>query len=331
MKNKLNSFYIFIAVLFVGLLTINNEYFKGSSSFLGVTYSKDYKINAEKSAIVEAVYVVPGQTVQLGELLVELNSQELTLEIQKLQKEVDFLKSEKEEKQKLLESEIKLLESEKRIIANDTESEVSLIQNQIDLNRSITNDILKERNNSIQGDSLTALSLKIKSIRAKGLLEIEAVNIKEQDIRQDHEFDQSQIQARIDLAQQELDWKLEEDQRLNKYATFAGVIENVYVKEDEQIEAFTSLLSVNPLHPTSAVGYLVGKKDRDKVLGETITIQALEHKELFSTGNIIGFGSVVELPSILQKSTSVMAFGLEVFIEMPEQNGLPVGEKIIIK
>lgn len=331
MKNKTNSFYIFIAVLFIGLLTINNRYFKGSSSFLGVTYSKDYKVNAEKSAIIDLVNVVPGQTVQPGDLLVELTSQQLNLDIQKLKKEIELQKSEKLEKQKLLESEIQLLESEKRIIRNDIESEVSLIQNKIDLNRSITNELLKDRNVSMAKDSLTALNLKIRSIRERGLLEIEAVNIKELDLKQDHQFDQSQIQARIDLTQQELDWKLEEAERLNKYATFAGVIENVYVKEGEQIEAFTSVVSINPLHPTSAVGYLVGKKDRDKALGETVTIQALEHNELFSTGRIIGFGSVVELPAILQKSTSVQAFGLEVFIEIPEQNGLPVGEKIIIK
>lgn len=331
MKNKLNSFYILIAVLFIGLLTINTNYFKGSSSFLGITYSKDYKVNAEKAAIIDLVNVVPGQTVQPGDLLIELTSQELNLEIQKLQKEVQLQKSEKLEKQKLLESKIQLLESEKRIIRNDIASEISLIQNKIDLNRSITNELLKERSTTVSEDSITALSLKIKSIRERGSLEIEAVNIKEQDLRQDHQFDQSQIQARIDLAQQELDWKLEDAQRLNKYATFAGVIENVYVKEGEQIEAFTSVVSINPLHPTSAVGYLVGKKDRDKRLGETVTISALEHKELFATGRIIGFGSVVELPQILQKSTSVKAFGLEVFIEIPERNGLSVGEKIIIK
>ncbi len=329
MKRKINSFYVVIAVLFIGLLTINNRYFKGSSSFLGVTYSKDYKINAEKSAIIEKVYVVPGQTVQPGDLLIELASQELTLEIQKLQKEVNLLKSEKEEKQKLLESEIKLLESEKRIIRNDIDSEVSIIQNRIDLNRSLASKILSE--NTLPRDSLTALELEIKSIRAKGLLEIEAVDIKEQDIRQDHGFDQSQIQSKIELAQQELDWRIQEEERLNKYATFAGVIENVYVKEGEQIEAFTSVVSINPLHPTSAVGYLVGKKDRDKALGEAVSISSLEHKELVASGRIIGFGSVVQLPQILQKSTAVNAFGLEVFIEIPEQNALPVGEKIIIK
>ncbi len=328
---KLNSFYVIIAVLFIGLLTINTRYFKGSSSFLGITYSKDYKVNSERTAIIDHVNVVPGQTVQPGDLLIGLTSQELILEIKKLQKEIELLKSEKLEKQKLLESEIQLLESEKRIIRSDINSEIALIQNKIDLNRSITNELLKERDSNTLSDSLTSLNLTIKSIRDKGSLEIEAINIKEQDIRQDHQFDQSQIQARIDLAQQELDWKFEEADRLNKYATFAGVIENVYVKEGEQIEAFSSVVSINPLHPTSVVGYLVGKKDRDKRLGETVSISALEHNNLFTTGRIIGFGSVVELPEILQKSTSVKAFGLEVFIEIPEENGLPVGEKIIVK
>ena len=331
MFKKINSFYLFIAILFIGLLTINNRYFKGSSSFLGVTYSKDYKINAEKSAIIDAVHIVPGQTVNPGELLIELSSQELNLEIQKLQKKVDLLKSEKIEKQKLLESKIKLLESEKRLIRNDTDSEIMLIQNEINLNRSITNEILKENNEIMAEDSLTALQLKITSIKEKGLLELESVDIKEMDLKQDHQFDQSQLQSEIDLTIQELEWKLDEDQRLNKYATFAGVIENVYVKEGEQIEAFTSVASINLLHPTSVVGYLVGKKERDKELGDTVTIRALEHNEIITTGRIIGFGSIVELPEILQKSTSVKAFGMEVFIEIPEENGLPIGEKIIVK
>lgn len=331
MLKKINTFYLFIAILFVSLLTINNSYFKGSSSFLGITYSKDYKINAEKSALVDAIHIVPGQTVKPGDLLVELSSQELNLEIQKLQKKIDLLKSKKIEKRKLLESKFQLLESEKRLIQNDVESEVMLIQNEISLNRSITSEILKENNEVIANDSLTALQLQINSIREKGLLELEAVDIKEMDLKQDHEFDQSQLQAEIELTTQELDWKLEEDQRLNKYATFAGVIENVYVKEGEQIEAFTSVASINLLHPTSVVGYLVGKKERNKKLGDTVTIRALEHKDIETTGRIIGFGSIIALPEILQKSTSVKAFGLEVFIEIPKENGLPIGEKIIVK
>lgn len=331
MLNKLNSFYIFIFILFTSLLLINNRYFKGSSSFLGVTYAKEYKITSEKDAIIVDAYVVPGQTVQLGDLLLELESPELTLEIEKLRKEIGLMNSEKQEKEKLLESELQLFQSEKKIIQGDIDSDIQLLEKEMNLNRSLTEEILEGKANNISNDSLSVFQLEINSIRQKGLLKLEAIDIKTLDKKQDHQFDQSQIQARIDLAEQELEWKLQEKDNLNKYATFSGVIENVYVKQGEHIEAFSSLVSINPVHPSSVVGYLVGKKERDKTLGEEVIVRSLEHPGIEIKGKIIGFGSIVAVPEVLQKSTTVKAFGLEVFIEISEQNDFPIGEKIIVK
>lgn len=331
MLNKLNSFYIFIFILFTSLLLINNRYFKGSSSFLGVTYAKEYKITSEKDAIIVDAYVVPGQTVQLGDLLLELESPELTLEIEKLRKEIGLMNSEKQEKEKLLESELQLFQSEKKIIQGDIDSDIQLLEKEMNLNRSLTEEILEGKANNISNDSLSVFQLEINSIQQKGLLKLEAIDIKILDKKQDHQFDQSQIQARIDLAEQELEWKLQEKDNLNKYATFSGVIENVYVKQGEHIEAFSSLVSINPVHPSSVVGYLVGKKERDKTLGEEVIVRSLEHPGIEIKGKIIGFGSIVAVPEVLQKSTTVKAFGLEVFIEISEQNNFPVGEKIIVK
>ncbi|HBX65022.1 MAG TPA: hypothetical protein DEG32_02270 [Balneolaceae bacterium] len=331
MLKRINSFYVIIAVLFVGLLAINNRYFKGSSSFLGVTYSKVYNIKIEKPAIVQNTYVVPGQTVEPGDLLVELESPSLNLEIQRLKQQIAIYKSQKQEQQKLLESELQLLESKKRIIQSEIDNEVKIIERRISLNRSLTDSIIQNRNRVLQQDSLSTLQLEINSIRQKGMLELEAVDIQITDLNQDHTFDQSQLQAQIDLAQQELEWKIEEDKQLNKYATFKGVIENVCVKPNEQVQEFTSLISINPVHPSSVVGYLVGKKERDKRLGQRVIVRSLEHSEIETTGSIIGFGSVVLLPNVLQQSTTIQTFGLEVFIEIPEENELPVGEKIIVK
>lgn len=328
---KINSFYLFIFILFVGLLTVNTRYFKGSSSFLGITYSKDYKINTEKAAIIKATHIVPGQAVDPGDLLIVMESPQLTLEISKLRKEIELMESEKQEKTKLLQSELELLAAEKRIIRSEIDNEVKIIKGKMDLNKSLTSAIIPEQKQSLSEDSLTSLQLEINSIQQRGALEIESVDIKILDIRQEFDFDESQIEARIELKQQELDWKIEEQNNLNKYATFTGVIENVYVKSGEQVEEFTAVASINPAHPSSAVGYLVGKKDRDRELGEEVIVRSLEHPNLEATGRIIGFGSVVELPQILQKSTAIKAFGLEVFIEIPEKNSLPVGEKIFVK
>lgn len=331
MLKQINSFYLFIAILFAGLFAVNSQYFKGSKSFVGVTYSKVYNINIEKPAIVKTTHVVPGQTVEPGEILVELESPQLNLEIQQLKKEIEIFESQKKEQQKLLESELQLLESQKRIIQSEIDNEVQLIQRRIQLNRSLTDSILENKNRNFGNDTLGTLQLQIKSIKQKGELELEAVNIRIADLEQDHNFDQSQLEAQIELAKQELNWKVQEDRNLNKYASFPGVVENVYIKPNEQVQEFTPLISINPVHPTSVVGYLVGKKDRTQKLGQKVTVRSMEHPELQTTGSIIGFGSVVLLPDVLQKTTTIQTFGLEVFIEIPEDNELPVGEKIIVR
>ncbi len=315
--------------MFVGLLTVNSYFFKGSTSFLGITYSKPYKINAEKSGIIQTLKVVPGKEVAKGDLLLEVESPELNLDIQKLRKEIQLLQSEKEEKAQLLYSKLKLLESEKNILSGDIKSDVSIIQNEIDLNRRLAEEVMG--NQSKFEDSLTSLQLEIKSIRDKGALKLEALDIRIQDLEQEFEFDQSQIQSKIELAEEELAWKLQDEQRLNKYAKFSGVIERVYVKEGEEVEAFTSLVSINPKHPSSVVGYLVGKKERDKQLGQKVIVKSLDQPELQAEGTIIGFGAVVPLPDILEKDNTITTFGLEIFIEIPESNDLVVGEKIIVK
>ena len=325
--SRINSFYVFIFLAFVTLMTVNSFYFKGSSSFLGVTYAKAYKINAEKSGIIEALYVVPGQEVQKGDKLIEVESPQLNLDIQKLRKEIELFESEKKEKKALLNSKIKLLESEKSILKGEIENDIRLIQNEIDLNNKLAQTISKD----IPTDSLTALKLQIKSIREKGNLELQGLDIRILDLKQEDEFDQSQIQSKIELANEELEGKLREETRLNKFATFSGVIENVYVKEGEEVEAFTSLVSINPKHPTSVVGYLVGKKERDRELGEIVTVKSLEQPNLQIQGKIIGFGAVVKLPQIMEKDNSLTTFGLEIFIEIPEENPLVVGEQIIVK
>lgn len=328
--SKANSFYIFVAILFISLMALNSVFFKGSRSFIGVTYSKPYNINAEKSGIISTLNVVPGQEVKQGDLLIEVESPQLNLEIQKLTKQIELFKSDIKEKEQLLTSKIKLLESEKSIVLKELEGEIQLLQNEIELNQKLANQIVSSdsKNNS---DSPTSLKLQINSLKERGQLELQTLDIQIADVSQEIRFEQSQIEAQMQLAEEELKWKLREERRLNKYANFQGVIENVFVKEGEEVSSFTSLISIHPTNPTSAVGYLVGKKERSRKLGETVVVKSQDQPRLQTVGTIIGFGSVVQLPVILELDNSVKVFGLEIFIELPDNNPLAVGEKLIIQ
>ena len=138
------------------------------------------------------------------------------------------------------------------------------------------------------------------------------------------------LDNQVRLLQRERDMHLEEKNNLRKVAMVDGVVENVFVKPGEQVDAYSELLSVNPVHPTTVVGYLVGKKNALPI-GADVVIRSHENPQWTTTGKVIGYGSVVALPEILQKATAVTGFGREFFVEIPAQNSFANGERVLIR
>ena len=325
--NQKYSFYWFAGLLLISLLLINTQFFKGNTSFLGVSYSDAYTINSDRAATIIRTYVSPGETVSAGDTLITLYSPELELDIEKLRKELILMESEIEEKNELLESELALFDSEKQQSTQSFNAEINQLAQRLALQKQLVG-IESALGDSDQNNEL---ELQIESLKQQLSLELQAIEIRVNDVNQEHLFDVSQIRARQELARQELQWKERMVDNLTRVAQADGVVERVYVKPQEQVDSFTPLLTLNPRHPTSIVGYLVGQKDRNKELGDTVLVRSSEQSSLISSGVITGFGSVVALPNILQNSSSITTFGLEIFIEIPEDNPLPVGEKVIIE
>ena len=324
---KKNSFFWFTGILFILLLIINTQYFKGNRSFLGVSYSNPYTINSDRSATVLNTLVSPGETVTDGDTLITLYSPQLELDIEKLRKSNLLTESEIEEKNELLESELALFESEKEQRQQEINAEIKLLSQRLNLQQKLSGN---ERN-SVEINQTNEIQLQIESLQQQLSLELLAIDIRVNDVTQEHIFDISQIRARQELAIQELDWKERMLDNLTRIAQTDGVVERVYVKPLEQVDSYTPLLSINPRHPTSVLGYLVGQKDRNRQIGDTVTVRSSQESSLISTGVITGFGSVVALPTILQNSSSITTFGLEIYVQIPEKNPLPVGEKVIIE
>ncbi len=324
-----HSFYWFAGLLISLLLVINTQFFKGNTSFLGVSYSDAYTINSDRSATVISTHVKPGQTIDQGDTLISLHSPALELEIEKLKKELLLMESEIDEKEELLASELALLASEKKQQEQEFTSEIELLSQRLKLQQRLSG--IASEGNRLDGSESNELQLQINALSDQLELSLQSIDIRIKDITQEHIFDVSQINARSELAVQELDWKLRALETLTRVAQNSGVVERVFVKPQEQIDAFTPLLSINPKNPTSIVGYLVGQKDRNKQLGDSVIVWSSEQRQLSTTGTITGIGSVVALPQILQNNSSITTFGLEVFIEIPENNPLPVGEKVIIE
>lgn len=327
---RINGFYIFIAVLLVGMLFVSSRYFKGSGdSSIGITQSREYRINSEKSALVKSVHVVPGQQVKSGDLLIELTSQELEIELDKLTNRIAVLKSEQLEKAKLADSKIAFIRAESGIAIEELDSDITDIKSELKMNQALTKKFTASADTVMAPDH--PQQLRIVSLDQQKSKHRQAMDIRIKDIIQETNTEQSQLINQIRLQDRELELMKSEQSKLSKYALTEGVVENIYVKAGEQVDAFTALLSVNPVHPTTAVAYLVGKRADLFPIGAEVSVSSYERRSPAVKGKVIGFGSVMLLPEILQKSTAVKAFGREVFIEIAPGNNLANGEKVLIR
>lgn len=323
---KFNWFFVFIALFFFGMLAVNMKYFRGTGySSVGVTYSKGYKINADKSATVKSVAVVPGQQVKVGDVLIELISFNLELELDKLQNRITTLQAERAEKFKLAKSEIAYIKADLGIEIEKIDMAISQTESELALNRKLSKEF---SNQELEEDS--PLRLRINALKMQRTRYEEAIKIKISDILQETDTEEQLLDNQVRLLEREREMQLAEKNNLRKVALVDGVVENVFVKPGEQVAAYGELLSVNPVHPTTVVGYLVGKKNALPI-GAEVVVRGYENQGLTISGKVIGYGSVVALPEILQKSTAVTGFGREFFVEISAQNSFANGERVLIR
>ncbi|HEY0655034.1 MAG TPA: hypothetical protein VGD65_17975 [Chryseosolibacter sp.] len=327
-SSSFNGYYLLVLMLLAGLLFINVKFFHGTGhSSVGLTQGNEYKLNAERASMIRAVHVNPGQQIKAGDLLVELSSSALDIEIGKLVNRIDVLKSEQSEKVKLSSSDIAFMRAEQQIEIEKINSELLEAEGELRLNQQLTRSFTNAKDTVSPDDPIR---VRINALRQQKKKLEEATAIKSNALAQGEKTEQGLLANQIVLLEKELDVLRKERQNLRKVASADGVVGNVFVKAGEQIEAFTPLLSINPVHPVSVTGYLVGNKTELPV-GSSVNVQSFEHKSNSTSGRVIGYGAVVMLPDILQKSTAVKAFGREVFIEIDPRNNLASGEKVLIR
>ena len=328
----INWFYGLVAIIFATMIWISARYFRGSDySSIGITEVKEYKINSEKSALVKSIRVVPGQQVKAGELLLDLTSAELEMEIEKITNRIVLLKAEQQSKAKLIQAQVDYLRADQGIPLEEIETEIEQTKSEIQLNKKLTKELATNSDTSVWNEADNPLQVKLSSLNKQKAKHKQAILIKETDIRQEGFIDQQQLINQIKLLEQELELLKTEKSNLVKYAAADGVVKSVYVKPGEQVTAYTALLSITPVYPTTVIAYLAGKNNNAFAVGDTVRVSAYGNGSRKVTGRVIGYGAVTELPDILQKSTAVKAFGREIFIEIPAQNNFASGEKVLIR
>jgi len=88
--NKLYMCIWLFAVMFILVYNFNSY---TTHKFVGVTDSKEVNINLKHAVLVKNVNIIPGQSVKQGQLLVELEREDLTQEINVVEHNLEELYS----------------------------------------------------------------------------------------------------------------------------------------------------------------------------------------------------------------------------------------------
>jgi len=319
------GYYILTLLVFLGLLYTSRLVMVRGSTITGVTDAKKYKITARHTVKVRKIFVSPGQAFHPGDTLITLVSPDLEKDIANVESRIEKLKAERKEKAKSVSAKIDYIGAQLKTQKREMSMKIDQEESELALNQQITS-----------AQTFDSSLVQPRIIHLQGLKEqvdliANEARIKIRDVRQQNESDQALMTNQIALLTRELGQLMIDRSELVKIAPQAGVVEQVTAKVGESFQKFTGLLTYNPEHPVSVIGYIVGKRAEKLSLNEKVEVWSYNHPDVRQQGEIIGFGAVVALPEILQKSTAVKAFGKEVFISITVKNDFFVGEKVLIR
>jgi len=319
--------YIAWIAALITLVGITLTYRGETTSFYGIADTVEVVINSEISVEIMDIPVVQGQLVNKGDTLLKLASQELTLEINEISHELDEYKAQQQVNTKLSRSEILKLQNEQAQKAMEITAEIEQLEAQLAMNKNLTSElksIKKDPDGAIANDGSNPIKIQIANLRKEleVVLNQSRVNVLQSGLNMPGQP--------VNFLKQRLELLLEKQKNLLICAQIDGVIGSVDFKEGQKVSPFTPIITLHRKAPSFIKGYIHENALNAISVGQSVRVYSLSGKSSIE-GRVVGVGSrIVEYPVRLRKMQSVLMWGREVTVRVPEDNPLLLGEKVRI-
>lgn len=133
------------------------------------------------------------------------------------------------------------------------------------------------------------------------------------------------LKKRISILQKQKD-------ELFIFSKFDGKVDSVLKREGENVQPHIPVLTLSELVPSIVRGYLHESVAADVVVGSEVVVNdPIAASRASVKGRVVSFGSsMVPFPERLLRDPSRAIWGREVIIELPKDNQLILGEKVLI-
>lgn len=324
---KINLLYILIPAAIFGCYWIIND-LQGQSehSFFGTAESEPQMINFEHDILVQDVRVALGNEVKKGDTLAVLYRAELDKTTVDKLADINMVEVEKTTKSSLLNKEKDVLLARQAARLSELISQIKVLRTEDSIKNSVKTSIYNNivYDNKLVREKIAALEDEIRQSEKQTIEQIRQIESQQQ-------ASQLLSQARVAKVQKDLNYITTEKGRLILMAPIDGFMEQVNVTKGSLVQAYKDLFKINPKKPNKIVGFIHESTDIPFQLGDSVKLQSAVRASVLTQGVIIGSNpKLVELPYRLRKFTELRAWGREVYILMPDNNGFYIGEKIIL-
>ncbi|KPA17174.1 Fusaric acid resistance protein [Candidatus Magnetomorum sp. HK-1] len=335
---KFNFLYLlwFFAVIFIVFFS-NREQLE-THQFFGIAESNEVIVNFEKSVEIKKIYVVPGQKVTKGMLLVELDQPELTLTLNEIRHQLSEYTLQQKIEKKEIQTQIKELIAQKIAKTNAIHSEIKQLQSQHALNKRLTaelksiiqtSDVSKETEKKFIS---SPIKLKIESLKEELNFSIQQIDIKIKALKSTLYSDKNPLTAKKASLKKEIELLTTAKEKLLIYSESIGIIGSIHFKRGEKVSPFDTILTIYTQSPSYVKGYIHENVYNRISVDKLVTISSLTGKNVQSDGIVVGVGSrIIEFPERLRKRPETKIWGREVQIKILENNEFLLEEKVVIK
>ncbi|MCR5378821.1 MAG: HlyD family efflux transporter periplasmic adaptor subunit [Fibrobacter sp.] len=315
-----------IAAIGLGLL------YQGKiAMFQGIAEASETIISAPAATEIVKIHVVPGQEIQAGDTIIELNRPDLNLRIAELNRELDAIEGRSSLGTAEINQKVAAIKADAASRSSSLRSEINRLETEYKKNKEISAKLKSLSSSKASGDGNDAMTMQINSLKNELVLVQKSANEQIALLRGSSNLQKSTGKSEAETLRKELESLQKEFQELTVVSKENWVVGDVNVREGEKVSSFTPVVTLTRKSPTLVRGYINEQVYQRMDVGETVKVMTLGGTGKAVEGEVVGLSSrIVPFPTRMWKMAEMPVYGREVTIKIPEQNPFLLGEMVTI-
>lgn len=302
-----------------------------NTAFQGIAESREEIVNSENGVEIRNLHVTPGQVVQKGGLLVELERPELTLKINEISHRLEELRLQCGMDRESIRSQIRQLKAEREVVRSETDHKIIQLQSRLSFNKELAADLESIHTGKQGRKKLSPIETEIENLKEERQLKLSQIQLQIDTLEKHLSSPENPVDVRTKSLERELTLLLEEKKKLLVYARSDGIVGSVLCKIGEKISPFVPIMTLYKESPSFVKAYIHEKVHHMAKVGEDVEVISLSDMDKRVMAEIVGTGSrIVEYPMRLRKRPDFQILGREVEIRLPKENPFLLGEKVMV-